>query len=98
MKAGSALFFHRLTKHCSLPNHSHDIRFSFDLRYSPLGLPTGRDEFPGFVAHSRQQPERVLTDHRQWTALWDDARTRLIERGEVVFPSRWRGVVQPDCA
>ncbi len=98
MKAGSALFFHRLTKHSSLPNHSDDIRFSFDLRYSPVGLPTGRDEFPGFVARSRQQPETVLTDHRQWTALWEAARTRLIERGEVVFPSRWRGVAQPDCA
>jgi len=98
MKAGSALFFHRLTKHSSLPNQSNDIRFSFDLRYSPLGLPTGRDEFPGFVARSRQRPESVLTDHRHWTALWEAARDRLIERGEVVFPSRWRGVVQPDCA
>jgi ectoine hydroxylase-related dioxygenase (phytanoyl-CoA dioxygenase family) len=98
MKAGSALFFHRLTKHCSLPNHSNDIRFSFDLRYSPLGLPTGRDEFPGFVARSRQQPETALTDHHQWAALWETARNRLIERGDVVFSSRWRGVAQPDCA
>lgn len=98
MKAGSVLFFHRLTKHCSLPNHSDDIRFSFDLRYSPLGLPTGRDEFPGFVARSRQHPENVLTDHQQWAALWRAARARLIERGEVVFGSRWRGVQQPDCA
>lgn len=98
MKAGSALFFHRLTKHCSLPNHSDDIRFSFDLRYSPLGLPSGRDEFPGFVARSHQHPENVLTDHRQWAALWHAARARLCARGEVVFGSRWRGVHQPDCA
>ena len=59
MKAGSALFFHRLTKHSSLPNHSDDIRFSFDLRYSPVGMPSGRDEFPGFVARSRQHPESI---------------------------------------
>ncbi len=98
MKAGSAVFFHRLTKHASLPNLSDDIRFSFDLRYSPLGLPTGRDEFPGFVARSRQHPAWVVTDHQQWTALWEDARARLIERGEVIFGSRWRGVQQPDCA
>ncbi len=98
MKAGSVVFFHRLTKHASLPNQSDDIRFSFDLRYSPLGLPTGRDEFPGFVARSRQHPEAVLTDHRQWAALWEGARARLVERGEVVFGSRWRGVQQPDCA
>lgn len=98
MKAGSVLFFHRLTKHASLPNQSDDIRFSFDLRYSPLGLPTGRDEFPGFVARSRQHPESVLTDHRQWAALWHAARARLSARGEIVFGSRWRGVQQPDCA
>ena len=52
----------------SLPNQSDDIRFRFDLRYSPVGLPTGRDEFPGFVAHSRQHLQSVLTAHRQWTA------------------------------
>ena len=98
MKAGSVVFFHRLTKHSSLPNHSEDIRFSLDLRYSPLGLPTGREEFPGFVARSRKNPAEVVTDHRQWAALWQDARARLIEQGEVVFGSRWRGVEQPDCA
>ena len=98
MKAGSVVFFHRLTKHSSMPNHSEDIRFSLDLRYSPLGLPTGREEFPGFVARSRKNPAEVVTDHRQWAALWQDARARLIEKGEVVFGSRWRGVEQPDCA
>ena len=98
MKAGSALFFHRLTKHSSLHNHSDDIRFSFDLRYSPVGMPTGRDEFPGFVARSRQHPESILTDHRQWTALWHAARSHLATRGQMDFRSRWRGVDQPDCA
>lgn len=98
MKAGSAVFFHRLTKHSSLPNHSDDIRFSFDLRYSRIGMPTGRDEFPGFVARSSQHPENVLTDHRQWTALWHDARSHLATRGQMNFRSRWRGVNQPDCA
>lgn len=98
MPAGSAVFFHRLTKHSSLPNLSDDIRFSFDLRYSPIGMPTGRHEFPGFVARSRQHPEQVLTDHRQWTKLWDEARAHLVARGTVDFRSRWRGVTQPDCA
>ncbi|MBX3012808.1 MAG: phytanoyl-CoA dioxygenase family protein [Caldilineaceae bacterium] len=98
MKAGSVLFFHRLTKHCSLPNLSDDIRFSFDLRYSPVGLPTGRDEFPGFVARSRQNPESVLTDPQQWTERWHDARSQLVARGALDFRSRWRGMAQPDCA
>lgn len=98
IRTGGALFFHRLTKHSSLPNLSDDIRFSFDLRYSPIGKPTGRSEFPGFVARSHQHPERVLTDHCQWTTLWHDARARLVTRGETAFPSRWKDVIQPDCA
>lgn len=98
MRASSIVMFHRLTKHSSLPNHSEGIRFSFDLRYSPIGKPTGRDEFPGFVARSRSHPETVLTDHRQWTQLWQDARARLIARGTIDFRSRWKGVQQPDCA
>lgn len=98
MKAGSVLMFHRLVKHCSLPNNSNDIRFSFDLRYSPTGMPTGRDEFPGFVARSRKNPDSVLRDHHEWALLWDDARKALVARGKKDFPSRWRGMEQPDCA
>ncbi len=98
MKAGSILMFHRLVKHCSLPNLSDDIRFSFDLRYSPIGQPTGRDEFPGFVARSRKNPESVLPDHRAWGKLWHEARAKLAARGEMPFGSRWNGVKQPDCA
>lgn len=98
MKAGSILMFHRLVKHSSLPNLSSDIRFSFDLRYSPIGQPTGRQEFPGFVARSRQHPESVLPDHHAWSKLWHDARSKLAARGEVPFASRWNGVKQPECA
>jgi hypothetical protein len=98
MKAGSILMFHRLVKHSSLPNLSNDIRFSFDLRYSPVGQPTGRNEFPGFVARSRQNPESVLPDHYAWAKLWHDARSKLAARGEAPFASRWNGVKQPECA
>jgi len=98
MKAGSILMFHRLVKHSSLPNLSNDIRFSFDLRYSPIGQPTGREEFPGFVARSRQHPETVLPDHHAWGKLWHDARAKLAARGEAPFASRWNGVKQVECA
>jgi phytanoyl-CoA hydroxylase len=98
MKAGSILMFHRLIKHCSLPNLSNDIRFSFDLRYSPIGQPTGRENFPGFVARSRQHPESVLPHHHAWAKLWQDARSKLAAQGESPFPSRWNGVKQPECA
>ncbi len=77
MKQGSALFMHRRTLHASHANHSDAIRWSFDLRYNPIGQPTGRDMFPGFVARSRQQPESELHEPQQWHQLWEDTRDRL---------------------
>ncbi|MBZ0299359.1 MAG: phytanoyl-CoA dioxygenase family protein [Anaerolineae bacterium] len=89
MPAGSVLFMHRLTKHTSLTNKSDSIRWSFDLRYQPVGQPTGRDEFPGFVARSRRQPESALTDFGAWQALWADARRYLAEHGRPNRTNRW---------
>ena len=43
MDPGDVLFFHKLTLHSSLPNLSDEVRISFDLRYNPIGQPTGRD-------------------------------------------------------
>ena len=57
IKRGGVLLFHHLTKHASLSNVSDGIRWSFDLRYQPIGQPTGRPAFPGFVARSRTQPD-----------------------------------------
>ena len=44
--AGGAVLLHKMTEHGSLDNHSDDIRWSFDLRYQPIGQPTGRSVFP----------------------------------------------------
>jgi hypothetical protein len=68
---------HRLTMHSSLPNVSNTIRWSFDLRYQPVGQPTGREEYPSFVVRSRNAPAQVLGDYRTWAQLWSDARKRL---------------------
>ena len=68
MDPGDVLFMHRCTQHAGLPNRSDRIRWSFDLRYQPIGQPTGREWFPGFVARSRAPPETVLDDalaHRE---------------------------------
>ena len=46
MRPGSVLLLHRLTEHSSLSNLSDGIRWSFDLRYQPVGQPTGRPVFP----------------------------------------------------
>jgi len=77
MKRGSALFMNKMTPHCSLPNVSDHMRWSMDLRYNPSGQPTGRPEFPGFVARSRRYPSAELTDAAQWRDRWLDTRARI---------------------
>jgi phytanoyl-CoA hydroxylase len=91
MKPGSALFMHRMTPHCSLSNNSDDVRWSMDLRYNPTGQPTGRPEFPGFVARSRRDPASELNDPTVWRKLWMDTRERMSAHPEMVGTfSRWK--------
>jgi ectoine hydroxylase-related dioxygenase (phytanoyl-CoA dioxygenase family) len=96
MNAGDVLFMHKATMHASLPNLSEDIRWSVDLRYQPVGQPTGRPWFPGFVARSRTGTNEVLTSAEQWRATWDEARAALLAAPPTSF-QRWpQG--DPDCA
>ncbi|MFN8442769.1 MAG: phytanoyl-CoA dioxygenase family protein [Caldilineaceae bacterium] len=96
MKRGSALFMDKLTLHASHSNNSENIRWSFDLRYNPIGQPTGRGAFPGFVARSRQHPESELHDPQQWHQLWADTRYKLATEGTGKF-NRWTSE-NPVCA
>ena len=96
MRAGDVLFFHRMTMHSSLPNVSDDIRWSFDLRYNPVGQHSGRSWFPGFVARSRAHPETELTDSEEWAQLWRDAQAALAADGTPAF-IRWQED-DPRCA
>ncbi len=96
MKRGSVLFMHRRTKHSSWSNLTDDIRWSFDLRYQPIGQPTGRPAFPGFVVRSKQNPERVLKDYETWMALWYEARSALAQDRLPEF-NRWQSD-SPACA
>ena len=59
----------RCSPHSSLSNNSDDVRVSLDLRYNPTGQPTGRPEFPGFVARSRRDPSSELRDPEAWKQL-----------------------------
>lgn len=77
VRAGGAVIFHPLTPHASLENKSDGYRWSFDLRYNVTGQPTGRSQFPDFVARSRTSPETELTDWRTWKQMWEDTRHRL---------------------
>lgn len=97
MRRGSVLFMHHLTKHSSLTNVSDGIRWSFDLRYHPVGQPTGRPWFPGFVARSRRDPASAVTDWQDWADLWRGARSRLAAIEEPGKFNRWTGQ-EPGCA
>ena len=87
MKPGDVLFLHRRLLHSSLPNTGAKVRWSFDLRYIPIGAPSGREAFPCFAARSRANPESEVRDANEWRRLWLDARGRLA-RGEG-FPKQW---------
>lgn len=76
IKAGDAIFMHRLTQHSSLPNVSNSARWSFDLRYQPIGSPTGRDEFPSLIVRSRRDPAQVQS-YQHWRDAWLAARDHL---------------------
>jgi hypothetical protein len=93
MRPGSVLLMTSRTVHSSLDNVTEgEIRISFDLRYQPIGEPTGRPAFPGFVARSTAHPESVLRDPAAWARLWHDARARLAAQENPTF-NRWQAGV-----
>jgi phytanoyl-CoA hydroxylase len=92
LSPGDVLFLHRNTLHASLPNLSAGTRWSFDLRYNPMGQPTGRPVFPGFIARSRRRPEQELSDPGAWAQLWIDCRKRLAGTRSLRF-YRWDAMV-----
>src|SRR5579859_6136077 len=92
VKRGGVLFFHHLTKHASLANTSDGIRWSFDLRYQPIGQPTGRPAFPGFIVRSAAHPESAVRDPAVWAKHWYDTRSRLAEQANPSI-ERWQAGV-----
>jgi len=86
--AGGVVIFHPMTPHASLENVTDGIRWSFDLRYNTTGQPTGRAQFPDFIARSRAHPETELRDPVQWRTMWEDARAALSARPVTEF-YRW---------
>ena len=61
VRAGTAILFNDRLVHSSTRNNSQHVRWSVDLRYQP----TDQDPMPqhgiGFLARSREHPERVAT-------------------------------------
>lgn len=89
LKRGDVLFLTKRTAHASLSNVSDNIRWSFDLRYNPIGQATGRGAFPGFVARSRTNPESELHDADEWANLWRATRERMAEEESNHIFNRW---------
>ncbi|HET7771178.1 MAG TPA: phytanoyl-CoA dioxygenase family protein [Chloroflexota bacterium] len=97
LKKGGALFLHRRTMHASLRNVSQGARWSFDLRYQPIGQPTGRPWFPDFPVRSRKDPSSELRDWTVWADMWRQTRARMAADGPIEKTNRWDGS-QPVCA
>ena len=98
---GDVVCMHRQTVHGSLANVGDEIRWSFDLRYNPIGQHTGREAFPGFVARSRKAPHLELRNADQWRRSWEECRLRMArinQGGQTDVPfGRWADG-HPDCA
>ena len=89
---GGVILFDKHNIHCSLPNRSEGLRWSFDLRYSVTGEPTGRPAFPGFIARSRAHPEKELRDPVAWKKSWENARDAILSgayEGPIFEQKKW---------
>lgn len=80
---GDLVILNKLTQHCSLMNVSDRIRWSFDLRYQPIGQPVGQGGRPAWIARSRQHPEREMTDVEDWRVMWRNIMAHESEHGVV---------------
>ena len=100
-RRGDVICLHKQTVHGSLANVSERVRWSFDLRYNPIGQHTGRELFPGFVARSRKAPHLQLRDAARWRANWQRTRSHMAtinQDGQTDVPfGRWTEG-HPDCA
>ncbi len=97
MKAGDVLFLHRKTCHASLPNLTSSARFSFDLRFQPIGTPNGRHMLPSFAVRSRQVPATILRDADVWAETWRETRAKLSATHTLSPVNRW-SADSPMCA
>ncbi len=92
IKKGGVILFHQLTEHAALNNKTDKIRWSFDLRWNPIGQPTGRPAFPGFIARSKANPDSELRDSAEWNQLWLDAKDRIVSgryADQIFNAERW---------
>ena len=101
-RAGDVVILHQFTEHAALPNKTDMIRWSFDLRWNPIGHPSGRPAFPSFVARSQHNPDSELRDPEVWRDLWLTAKEHIVSgdyTGQIFNEDRWKQYTDaPVCA
>ena len=96
VRKGGAVILHPKVQHCSLENTSDTFRWSFDLRYNPIGQATGRSVFPGFVVQSKTRREKPATAD-EWRQNWLETRHNLANQNTLTF-NRWGKQASELCA
>jgi phytanoyl-CoA hydroxylase len=71
LDVGDVLLTTERLVHRGIPNLSQTVRWSVDTRYCQIGLPTGRENVPGFVARSRKHPDRVAKSVDDWHRVFE---------------------------
>ena len=73
LEVGDILLTSERLVHRGLPNTANTVRWSVDSRYCQIGLPNGRKNVPGFVAHSHKMPEQIAQNVEAWEQLFTTA-------------------------
>ncbi len=82
VKFGSVLLFTNLTPHRSIPNVSHQVRWSVDSRYQDAAKPTGYQPEAGFLARSKLHSDDVVTEPEEFKRI-------RLEHQPGPGPNRW---------
>lgn len=70
---GGAVLMSKYTPHLGLTNRSNKVRWTLDLRYQPVGEPTGRPFHPEMIVRSRRDPASVQDSYDDWCRRWEEA-------------------------
>ncbi|MYB49472.1 MAG: phytanoyl-CoA dioxygenase family protein [Dehalococcoidia bacterium] len=93
---GDLVILNKLTQHSSLVNVSDRVRWSYDLRYQPIGQPVGQGGRPAWIARSRKHPEREMTGFEDWRTMWRDIMAREASQGGIEDHTRY-SLTSPLC-
>ena len=91
-KKCGAVSFHRMNVRRTLAILPDGPKWSMDPGYHPIGQPTARPAFPGFVARSGTNPQSERTDPGTWAESWNEARKGIVSgdfRGYLFEDTRW---------